>query len=1117
MSKRSGSLTAIAALALFLVALSPATALGAEAPAWKLSVTSQPTHFIPGSNGDGSYLLVATNVGSKTASGAIEIEDVLPPGIAPASVEATSNDQNAEDFDCAIDAIDDQKVSCEGQGPVHPGYTVWVQIAVDVTAPEGAVRPNEPQISGGGAAAEKATTQTTISATPPPFDFLPGEEGFRAPIIEADGGPASAAGSHPYEAITDLGFPTIKPGEFLTGAGHLRDTTVELPPGMLANPAATPTRCTEAELTSEDNPGCPDSSQVGTVTITTFAIAALGPKTAPLYNMVPPPGAPAAFGFNALGVGIFPHVIASLRTESDYGASGTSNDILARGLNPILDVSVELWGDPAAKAHDLARGECLFSGATCKCPLPAQDGPCPVPPQAHPSTFLALPVDCPEEQNLYGALADSWEEPFPEFEEREAEYESADLEGNPVVVDGCNGLEFKPTIAAKPTTNLIDSPAGIDVNVHQPQNFGLLGRSTAELRDARVTFPAGLAVNASQADGLAVCSPSQIGMITPVGQSPASFTAQPASCPDAARVGSFQAASPLLAQYDAEGNVQHDPQGNALPEPLHGSVYIAKPFENPFDSLIAVYLTVEDPKTGIFAKLAGRVEPDPVTGQLSTSFEENPELPLQDATVHLFPGPRAPLQTPPTCGDFTTTTEMVPWSAPETPPANPSDSFTTTAAPNGGACPTSAAQAPNSPAFSAGTLDPKAGSYSPTVFKLSREDGSQRMAKLETILPPGLSAKLAGVGQCSDAQIAAAVARSAPNEGALELASPSCPAASEIGIADVGAGAGPTPFHIQGHLYMAGPYKGAPLSLVSITPALAGPFDLGVVVVRIALYLDPTTAQGRAVSDPFPQILQGIPVDVRSIAVQVSRPQFTLNPTSCEPLAFGGSLTSALGSVAPLSDRFQVGGCASLPYKPKLTTRLFGPIHRGGHPRFKAVFTAKPGEANTKRIVLALPRSEFIDQAHFRTICTRVQFAANQCPAGSVYGHVRAFSPLVDYPLEGPVYLRSSSHELPDAVAALRGPPSQPIEIDAVAQVDSVNGGLRFTVPVVPDAPITKVIIDAQGAKKGLFQNSTNICKGTFRADLKLRGQNGKTLNASPAMKADCPKGKKKAKRHKGR
>jgi len=377
----------------------------------------------------------------------------------------------------------------------------------------------------------------------------------------------------------------------------------------------------------------------------------------------------------------------------------------------------------------------------------------------------------------------------------------------------------------------------------------------------------------------------------------------------------------------------------------------------------------------------------------------------------------------------------------------------------------------------------------------------------EATLPRGLAARLAGVPYCTEAQIAQAKARENPNRGALEQADPSCPAASEIGSLDVGAGAGSTQLHVGGHLYLAGPYKGAPLSAVSITPAIAGPFDLGAVVVRAAIDLDPESARARAVSDPLPRILQGIPADVRSVALRLDRPGFSLNPTSCDPMSVDGAATSLFGQIAPLASRFQVGGCRSLPYKPKLHLRLFGPTTRGGHPRLRAVFEAKPREAGTARAVLALPRSEFIDQGHFRTICTRVQFAADQCPAGSIYGHARAFTPLLDHPLEGPAYLRSSTHELPDLVLALRGPASQPLEVDLVGHVDSVNGGIRTSFEALPDAPVRKLVVAMQGARKGLFQNSTNLCASPHRASLKLVGQNGKRSESRPLLRVDCPKG----------
>ena len=1076
-----------------LAALLPATeALGAEAkPAWLLSATALSTNFAPGAEGTPlggpTYLLVATNVGSAPTTGTTTITDTLPVGLTPIGAIGPCQ------------APVGLTVTCTETGTVMPGEHIELSISVKVDAgvPAGASLPNEASVQSPGAATATTTTPTTISASPPPFGFL---AGFRVPLSEADGSPAALAGSHPYQLTASLGFPTEKPLGGLGAAGHLRDASIDFPPGQIINPAATPVLCTEAELTSEGNPGCPDESQLGTVDIISIAPVPIS-YTSPLYNMVPPPGQAASLGFDAIGIGVFVHLSGGVRSDGDYGITGGSADALALVNNPVFGAQLQLWGDPSAKSHEEVRGLCLTSGSG-KCPVPAQE-----------TALLTMPSHCPGRANLSVGHADSWEAPGV-FEQ--ASYESASLAGAPVSVEGCGQLAFDPAIESRPTTNLTDSPSGLDFHLRMPQEVKLSGRSPAALRNATVTLPEGLVVNPSSAAGQQACSGAQIGLTTAIGQSPIHFSKAPAACPDAAKVGKLEATTPLLAQIDPDTNeVARDSEGNAIPRPVEGSVYLAKPFDNPFGSLLAIYLTVEDPRSGTIAKFAGRVRANPQSGQLSTEVSENPQLPLEAINLHVFEGARASLRTPPACGAGTTAASLVPWSAPEAPAAQRSDSFATTAAPDGGACPTSAQSAPHKPGFIAGTLSPAAGAFSPMAVRLTREDGSQPITGFELTLPPGLSAKLAGVPYCGEAQIAAAQARSHPNEGKIEQANPSCPAASQLGSLDVAAGAGPTPLHTPGHLYLAGPYKGAPLSAVAITPALAGPFDLGVVVSRAALYLDPTTAQARAVSDPLPSILEGIPLDLRSVALKVDRPRFSLNPTSCDPSATTGSATSIFGQLAALKSPFQVGGCKALPYKPKLHTRLFGPIHRGGHPRFRAVFTARPGEANTARIVLALPSSEFIDQAHFRTICTRVQFAAKQCPPGSIYGHVKAITPLLDYPLEGPIYLRSSDQELPDAVAALRGPPSQPLEFDAVTHVDSVNGGLRFTIPTVPDAPLTKVIVTAQGAKKGLFQNSTNICKGTHRASLKLDGQNGKAHDTRPLMRADCPKrAKKKGGRH---
>ena len=1088
MSARKTTL-ALAALCLALAALLPAAASAAPAPAWALSVTPMPANFVPGADPQPKYFVIATNVGAApTTSDPAVIEATLPVGLIPTVVKGiNTNSGEPTEFGCTIVS---QAVKCEAAEAVGPGRRLMALISVNVTAAPGTY-DLEASVSGGGASQTISTTlPTQVQSAPLPFDFLPG---FSAPLSNEDGTPATLAGSHPYQQSVAFSFPTENPGDGITNSGHPRDFYTELPPGMLADPAATPVLCTEVELAGPKD--CPKESQIGVGDITVSLEGNGTVTTSPFYNMVPPPGSPAEIATNVDGEGVFVHILGSVRSEDDYGIQAATHDVIAFGTLPILGISAQIWGDPSAPAHDGMREKCLDLG-----------GSCPTEPQQ--TAFLTAPGNCPGESLLYEEHADTWEEPSPQFGEHRTFYESATLDGAPVSLSNCNELKFEPQIQSRPTTNLTDSPSGLQFTLHQPQDTNLASRSTAALKDAAIRFPAGMVVNPSQASGLGACTQAEAGFLGEGEEGALHFSKAPQSCPAAAKIGSIEATSPLLVARNEDHEAEEE-EGEAVLEPLHGSLYIAKPFANPFGSLVAVYLVIEDEKTGIVAKLAGEGELDPQSGQITTYFEENPQVPLEDIKVSLFGGNRGALITPPTCGTHTTEADLVPWSAPEGKEAFPESSFQSTQAPTGGACPTTVAQMPNAPKLSAGTLAPTAGKYSPLLFKLSREDGTQRLAKIETALPTGLSAKLAGIPSCSEADIAKARSREAPQKGALEQADPSCPAASEVGTVVASAGAGPTPYYTSGHAYLAGPYKGAPLSFLTIVPAVAGPFDLGTVVARIALYLDPETAQGRAVSDPLPQILDGVPVDLRSVALRATRPGFTLNPTSCNVKSFSGSATSPLGSTAPLSERFQAGGCKSLPYKPTLTAKLFGPVNRGAHPRLRSVFTAKPGEANTARISFALPKSEFIDQAHFRTICTRVQFAANQCPAGSVYGYVKATSPLVGYTVEGPIYLRSSSHKLPDVVAALRGPASQPVEVDLDGRVDSLNGGIRTTVEVVPDLPVSKAIVTLQGGKKGLFQNSTNICKGTHRATLKLDGQNGKVHDTQPLVKAQCKGGKK--------
>jgi hypothetical protein len=500
--------------------------------------------------------------------------------------------------------------------------------------------------------------------------------------------------------------------------------------------------------------------------------------------------------------------------------------------------------------------------------------------------------------------------------------------------------------------------------------------------------------------------------------------------------------------------------------------------------------------------------------------QDAPQLPFEVLDFDFFGGPRASLTTPPTCATYTTHAVLTPWSAPEGKVRERSDAFTVTKAAQGGPCPASEAQMPFAPGFEAGTTSPLAGAYSPFVLKLTRENGSQRLAALNVTLPPGLAAKLAGVSECSEPEIAAAQARKNPGEGALEAASPSCPAASQVGVVNVGAGSG-APIYVQGRAYLAGPYKGAPLSLAIITPALAGPFDLGVVVVRTALFVDPANAQVSAKSDPIPLVLQGIPLEVRSVAVRLDRDQFTLNPTGCELKQIAGQAFSPLGSAAPLQQRFAATGCAQLRFAPRFKLSLLGraQMRKTGHPALHALLTYPPGAgyANIARAQVILPATEFIDQFHISNPCKQADFAAGRCPPASVLGSARAYTPLLDKPLEGKVYFRANggARELPDLVADLNGQ----VHFVLVGFNDSVGRGeisrTRNTFALVPDAPVSRFELNLFAGKRGLLENSANLCRSAPRASVKLTAQNGAVQNTNPRIATSCAKAKA-PRRHRG-
>ena len=943
-----------------------------------------------------------------------------------------------------------------------------------------------------------------LLAATPAFAAGPAWEIESFTSLTTDGSSAeyTVAGGHPLQNVTEFSFPRAI-GLSDVAVETLKDVGADLPNGFFGNPGAAP-RCPVGKISNvESQDGCPAGSKVG------FAQVKLSGEVVPIYNVKPDRGYAAQFMFVFGGNPVVLQVTLRPRTES-YGL--TIGSTASVRIGPFF-VGTTFCGYGANGPGDF----------TCKGP----SGPGQIP-------FLTNPVDCSEGNPTWNIAADSWEHPG-----RRILNGVPDLSGTPDLSDPswlrasfpvapvteCDALEFNPTIATKPLQGggpvQADQPTGLAVDLDFPQtndptdlnsNFDPDLPQTPEPKDITVKLPAGLSVSPSSAAGLGACSDLASD---PSGDQVHYDNVKPVTCPDSSKIGTVTATSPLLASHDP---VTDEVNGA---EPIPGDVYLLKPHPGDLpigggnqDGKFRLLIQLENERYGINFKLPGIATADKQTGQLTTVFTDNPQLPAKHLTVSLKSGPRAPLATPITCGKYKTTSDLVPWGTPDVPNANPTTSFEVNSGPNGTGCVSTPQQRPFAPTLSAGTDSSKAGAASPFVLKLTRNDGEQELSSLDLTTPKGFTAKLVGVPYCSDAAIASASSRS----GTSEQSNPSCPAASQVGTISAGAGPGTNPYYASGKAYLAGPYKGAPLSFAFITPAVAGPFDLGNVVVRAAAYVDPETAQVTVKTDPLPQIIDGVPLRLRSITARIDRPNFTLNPTNCTPMTVNATVGSANGATAHPSQSFQVGSCKALGFKPALKLSLKGDTKRSGHPALKAVLNYPKGNyANVAKAVVSLPHSEFLAQNHIKTICTRVQFAAgagngSECPKGSIYGYATATTPLLDAALSGPVYLRSSTHPLPDLVAALHGQ----IDVDLVGRIDSFKGGIRTTFDSVPDAPVSKFVLTMQGGKKGLLENSKNLCASVNKADVRFTAQNGMTANSTPVLTNSCPKRKHaKAKGHK--
>lgn len=880
------------------------------------------------------------------------------------------------------------------------------------------------------------------------FGLVPGS--LTVSAVNSDGTIDTQAGSHPYAFKVHFNLKTNENGS--SEGGELRDVLVDVPPGLIGNPQAIPA-CPQ-ESFEGGVPACSSSTQIGQLQA---VVPGIGETLGPLFNVVPQPGVAARFGYKGGATGLISMQSASLRSEEGYGVEVSAADIPVE----VTSVTETIWGTPADPGHTPQRGPESQEGVPSEAPL---------------LPFLTLPTSCQSPPEIT-VRVDSKQNPGVFLTETATTLDQSD---NPIALSGCEAVPFSPKILSAPTTHAAGSASGLDFELKLP-NQGLLnpnGTSETEPVKTEVVLPQGVTVNPSAATGLGVCTPSQYH--------DASATSGPAQgCPESSKVGTLVANTPLLS------------------EPIEGSVYLAAPHDNPFNSLLALYIVAKAPERGVLVKQAGMVQADPTTGQLTTTFDGLPPLPYSSFQFDLREGPRAPLITPQTCGTYTTQARLYPFTNPST-PIERTAPFTISSGAGGGACVSNEAQLPNTPTLQAGTVTPVAGAFSPFVFKVAREDGTQRLGAITATLPQGMLGKLAGVPYCTDAQIAAAAARSNEGEGALEQSSPSCSEATQVGVVNITAGAGPEPYAVQGKAYLAGPYRNAPLSLAIITPAVAGPFDLGTVVVRVALYVDQNTAQIHAVSDPIPTILDGIPLDVRSVSLSMDRAGFTFNPTSCEPMTVNGEAISTLNQTAGLSNRFQVGGCAGLPFKPSLSATTQGKASKANGASLVVKIAAKPGEANIRKVNLQLPVTLPSRLTTLQKACSEAQFNANPaaCPAGSVIGSATAHTALLQAPLSGPAYLVSHGNAaFPDVEFVLQADErggNIEIVLDGATQI--TKGITYSNFETVPDAPISSFeTVLPTGPHSILTANlpasaKYNLCGQSLRMPTTLTGQNGAVL-----------------------
>jgi uncharacterized repeat protein (TIGR01451 family) len=1054
-----------------VIGAAPATAASAS-PHWSIFSESQPTYFRAGDTSD-AYVLVVRNDGAlpTTHGSVVTLTDTLPSGVTATKVSVTGEAANGNGspkyaMACAIVPAP-ERVECTyeesaSHGAVLAGATFVVTITVSIDAGVKTLEANSATISGGGAPGAATEETTPIDAEPVPF----GLSLFDVGIADESGSPDTQAASHPYELTTSLAFNVSAregpPLESPLANAAPKDLEVAFPPGLIGNPKAVP-QCSQQAFLELEALNCPLDSQVGTVK--PYFYGSFHSAVYPVFNIVPPSGEPAELGFSVAGIGHIPlffHVLPNKNGE--YRLTASLNDIPESG--PLQGAILTLWGVPADGNHDLER-EGTFGqgheqdGESCKPQVEVEGGvekqvSCPSGIAARP--FLTLPSKCQASELPVGVETDSWENPGPPFQSPATKPIAAEA------ITGCEQLSFAPSLWLAPETTQAGAPSGYTIDVHVPQNEDPTALATPDLRKAVVSLPAGVVVSPSVTNGLQDCTEEQFA--------PQSLTA--ASCPARSQLGTVKIVTPLLSS------------------PLEGQVFLGQPDCAPCTPGDAqegrlVRLLLQAEGSGLTVKLAGSGSIDQSTGQLTVTFDESPQLPFEELKLTLDGGSTAPLANSSSCGvPLSASSQLTPYSS-ETPAEPTSEPFELSGCP----------PARFDPSFLAGTSNNQAGAFSPLTVTLSRTDQEEDLERLTVQLAPGLLGTLSKVALCAEAQAQAGA----------------CGPQSEVGSATVEAGPGSDPAVLEGRVYLTGPYHGAPFGLSIVVPAVAGPFDLGTIDVRARIDVDPSTAALTVTSDPLPQTLDGIPLQIKAVNLDIDREGFIFNPTDCQPLGIQATLASSNNALASVSSRFQAANCATLAFKPKLTGLAHAKTSKAGGAYLHMRLVSSPGQANIAKVKVDLPKQLPVRLSTLQKACLAAVLQANpaRCPAASVVGGVTVLTPILRQPLVGPVYLVSrGGAATPELEFVLQG---EGVSVDVVGQAIIKHGVIAAAFSSLPDVPISTLgLVLGNGPHSLLATNlparaKRSLCGGSLAIPTEITGQNGAVLKQTTRLAVlGCPR-----------